>query len=132
VILSIRFSGSEMRSSVEMLGKTLEERLDLHPQKNAPERHTPRVTADLGCCPAVEILAKFSPDDQHQSVAGCSVFDFAGGENFSDFGASRCDHALRSRPGPVVATKACATQVWGGWGVVGTPHGCFKCFWRIC
>jgi hypothetical protein len=39
-----------------------------------------RVTDDHGCCPVFQILAKFSPNNQNQSVAGCSVFRFAGGE----------------------------------------------------
>ena len=83
-----------------------------------------RVTNDHGCCPVFQILAEFSPNNQNQLVAGCSVFRFAGGENFSEFRASGRDQALRSRPGPPVATKALSSptpQMRG-------PHGRFKNF----
>jgi hypothetical protein len=53
-----------------------------------------RVTNDHGYCPVFQILAKFSPNDENQSIAGCSVFGFAGGENFSGFRASGRDQAL--------------------------------------
>ena len=95
-----------------------------------PERvilkQTVRVTNDHGCCPVFQILAKFSPNNQNQSVAGCSVFGFDGGEKFSGFRASGRDQALRSRPmsrpGPSVATKALSSptpQMRG-------PHGRFN------
>ena len=50
-----------------------------------------RVTNDHGYCLVVGILAKFLPNNQNQSVAGCSIFEFTGGENFSRFGASGRD-----------------------------------------
>jgi hypothetical protein len=79
-----------------------------------------RVTNDHGCYLNVGILAEFVPNNQNQSVAGCSVFEFAGGENVLGFRVSGRDQALRSRPGPSVVTKARQTQVaptGGGWGV---------------
>jgi hypothetical protein len=78
-----------------------------------------RVTSDHGYCPVFQILAKFSPNNQNQSVAGCSVFGFAGGENFSGFRASGRNQALRSRPGPPVATKALSSPTSQMRG----PHG---------
>ena len=70
-----------------------------------------RVTNDHGCWPVVQILAKFSPNNQNQPVAGCSVFGFCRRRNFLGFGASGRDWALRSRPIPPVATKARSTQI---------------------
>jgi hypothetical protein len=82
-----------------------------------------RVTNDHGCCLVVGILAKFLPNNQNQPVTGCSIFEFAGGEKFSGFGASGRDQPLRSRPRPPVVTKARQTQATlacGGWGVMAT------------
>ena len=70
-----------------------------------------RVTNDHGCCSVAGILANFLPNNENQSIAGCSVFGFAGGEIFLGFGACGRDQGLWSRPGPSVATKARHTQV---------------------
>ena len=59
----------------------------------------PRVTNDHGCWPVVQILAKFSPNNQNQPVAGCSVFGFCRRRNF--FGI----WGLRSRLGLPIATR---------------------------
>ena len=58
-----------------------------------------RVTNDHGCWPVVQILAKFSPNNQNQPVAGCSVFGFCRRRKF--FGI----WGLRSRLGLPVATR---------------------------
>ena len=61
--------------------------------------HPYRVTDDHGCRPVVQILSKFSPNNQNQPVAGYSVFGFCRRRKF--FGI----WGLRSRLGLPVATR---------------------------